>query len=184
MPRLRPRPVTARTIAALSSSPDRLAHEALVDLDLVEREFAQIAQRRIAGAEIVHRDGHAEFAQAHQHRERASVSCSITVSVISSSSRCRVEPRCAERRNDIEDKRVALELNRRQIDGDLDVARPCRRLGARLLEHPGADRNDQPDLFRQRNEIVRRHQSALGMPPAQQRFERRRFPGRDRLTSG
>jgi hypothetical protein len=32
--------------------------EAAVDLDLVEREAAQIAQRRISGSEIVHRDLH------------------------------------------------------------------------------------------------------------------------------
>src|SRR3546814_7329105 len=33
----------------------RAAHERLVDLDLVERRFLQIAERRIAGAEIVGR---------------------------------------------------------------------------------------------------------------------------------
>src|SRR5205814_1889620 len=37
-----------------------LPHERTVDLDLVEWEAAQIAQARIAGAEIVHRDAHAE----------------------------------------------------------------------------------------------------------------------------
>ena len=42
-----------------------VADEALVDLDLVEREAAQIAERRIAGAEIVHRDAHAKAAQLH-----------------------------------------------------------------------------------------------------------------------
>src|SRR3984893_3543914 len=39
-----------------------LADEGAVDLDLVEREAAQIAERRIAGAEIVHADAHAEIA--------------------------------------------------------------------------------------------------------------------------
>ena len=37
----------------------QVAHEGLVDLDLVEREAAQIAERRVAGAEVVHRDVHA-----------------------------------------------------------------------------------------------------------------------------
>jgi len=41
-----------------------VAHERLVDLDLVERERAQIAQRRVAGAEIVHRDAHASARSA------------------------------------------------------------------------------------------------------------------------
>ena len=34
-------------------------HERAVDLDLVDRIFVQVAQRRIAGAEIVERDAHA-----------------------------------------------------------------------------------------------------------------------------
>src|SRR5437868_826432 len=37
-----------------------IADERLIDLDLVERKLAQIAQARIAGAEVVHRDAHAE----------------------------------------------------------------------------------------------------------------------------
>ena len=38
-------------------------HEAAVDLELVEREAAQIEQARIAGAEIVERELHAERLQ-------------------------------------------------------------------------------------------------------------------------
>src|SRR5215468_11122081 len=41
-------------------------HKGAVDLDLVERKTAQIAQARIAGAEIVHRDANAEGAQRMQ----------------------------------------------------------------------------------------------------------------------
>ena len=37
-----------------------IGDEALIDLDLVERERLQIRQRRITGAEIVHGDAHAE----------------------------------------------------------------------------------------------------------------------------
>ena len=44
-----------------------LLHEAAVDLELVEREAAQIEQARIAGAEIVEREPHAErFEPAHR----------------------------------------------------------------------------------------------------------------------
>ena len=45
--------------------------EGAVDLDLVERERLQIGQRRIAAAEIVHRDAHAERLQPAQQREAA-----------------------------------------------------------------------------------------------------------------
>ena len=44
--------------------------EAAVDLQLVEREALQIAERRIAGAEIVERDAHAERAQRVQQPQR------------------------------------------------------------------------------------------------------------------
>jgi len=37
-----------------------IAHERLVDLELVDREAVQIGERRVAGAEVVHRDAHAE----------------------------------------------------------------------------------------------------------------------------
>ena len=43
------------------------AHEALVDLDLVERRLLQIAERRIAGAEIVEREADAERLQLGEH---------------------------------------------------------------------------------------------------------------------
>src|ERR1700716_4625369 len=43
--------------------------EGAVDLDLVERKAAQIAQRRIAGAEVVHRDLDAESAELVQRRQ-------------------------------------------------------------------------------------------------------------------
>ena len=45
-----------------------IPHEGLVDLDLVEGEAAQVAQRRVAGAEIVHRDPHAERLETVQDR--------------------------------------------------------------------------------------------------------------------
>src|SRR5690242_20253548 len=39
------------------------AHEALVDLDLVERRFLQIAERAVASPEIVEREAYAELLQ-------------------------------------------------------------------------------------------------------------------------
>ena len=66
--RPRARPTTPRTIVADCGLRTELGDERLVDLDLVERERLQIGQRRIAGAEIVHRDAHAERLQAPQDR--------------------------------------------------------------------------------------------------------------------
>ena len=50
-----------------------IVDEATIDLDLVERETLQIAQRGIAGAEIVQRDPHADAAQLMQNGERGVV---------------------------------------------------------------------------------------------------------------
>src|SRR5690606_21503772 len=46
--------------AVATASLGRAADEALVDLDLVERRLLQIAERRIAGAEVVEREAHAD----------------------------------------------------------------------------------------------------------------------------
>src|SRR5579871_4908190 len=62
------------------------AHEAVIDLDLIDRHARKIAQRGIAGAEIVERNGDAMSSDA---AERLGVSASPvtkTPSVISSSS--------------------------------------------------------------------------------------------------
>src|ERR1700761_4399935 len=45
----------------------QVAHERLVDLDLVERETAQIADTGITGAEIVHRNANTQFSQLVQN---------------------------------------------------------------------------------------------------------------------
>ena len=64
--RLEPSPATADTIAAQSALLGELVDERAVDLDLVERKHAQIAERRIAGAEIVENDGNAHQPQLMQ----------------------------------------------------------------------------------------------------------------------
>ena len=67
--------------------PAQFADERLTDLDAVEREPVEIAKGRVAGAEIVHRDADPEGVELVQVASVAAVSCSMTVSVISSSSR-------------------------------------------------------------------------------------------------
>src|SRR5262249_7282476 len=48
----------------------QVANERTVDLDLVEREAAQIAERRITGTEVVHGDADSEATQLMQGRKR------------------------------------------------------------------------------------------------------------------
>ena len=67
---------------------------------------AQIAERGIAGAEIVHRDADAERAQAVQRFERQlAYRRAAATSVISSSSRLGVEPGVVQRRSHLVDER-------------------------------------------------------------------------------
>src|SRR5260370_34124580 len=47
----------------------QVVDEAAVDLDFVERKALQIAERRIAGAEIVERDPHPDVAKLMQNGE-------------------------------------------------------------------------------------------------------------------
>ena len=46
-------------------------HERAVDLDLVEVELLEMAERDVAGAEVVERGGDADRAQPGEHLERA-----------------------------------------------------------------------------------------------------------------
>ena len=72
MPSARARSVIAWTIAVEPERAQQLLDERAVDLDLVEREALQIAEARIAGAEIVERDADAHAAQRMEDRDHAS----------------------------------------------------------------------------------------------------------------
>ena len=82
-------------------------------------------------------------------------------------------------RADIEAEAVALELDRREVDGDLRLGRPLHRIGACFFQHPAADFVDQADLLQHRNEDTREHEAARRAVPAQQRFEADHFARRD-----
>ena len=148
-----------------------VAHERAVDLDLVEREAAQIGERRVAGAEVVHRDAHAEPAQLMQRRQR--------VGLVLQQHRfgdLEVEPARREAGRGERAERdlhqvAALELHRRQIDRDADRLGPARGLRAGGAQHPLAERDDQAGLLGERDELAGRDQAALRMVPAHQRLE-------------
>jgi DNA-directed RNA polymerase specialized sigma54-like protein len=72
-----------------------------------------------------------------------------------------------------------LELNGRQVHGDLEVGRKPRRIVAHLPHHPFAERYDQPGFFRKRNELVRRDQAFHRVTPAHQRLQPPSFAAHD-----
>ena len=147
-----------------------IGDEAAVDLDLVEREALQIAQRGIAGAEIVERNADPDGAQLVQHRERR-----IVVADQHRLGDLELEPACGQTRgrqrcDDLQRQRAALELHRRDVDREADIVRPGRGLDAGRGQHPLAELVDQAGLLGDRDEFGRRDHAALRMAPAQQRL--------------
>ena len=71
-----------------------------------------------------------------------------TASVISSSSRLGLEAGSRKRAGDLERQRLALQLNRRNVDGEPDMIGPGGGLGAGGAQHPIAELVDQAGVFR------------------------------------
>ena len=66
-----------------------------------------------------------------------------------------------------------LAVGRRQVDGDVQIHSlflPRERLAAGFVDHPVAQRPDQPDLLGERDEIARLHQPSLAVLPANERL--------------
>ena len=60
-------------------------------------------------------------------------------------------------------------LQRRQVDGEHQIRRrhlPAGQLGTALFQHVAAEQADEPQLLRQRDELVRRDHAELGVGPA------------------
>ena len=146
-------------------------HERAVDLDLVEREAAQVAQAGVAGAEIVHREVDAERAQLMQGGERGrGVLHQHGLGDLEFQPAGR-QARARQRPHDDLEQALADQLDGGEVDRHLDVLRPGRRVGAGAVDHPFADRDDQAELLGERDEIARRDQPAHRMLPADQRLE-------------
>ena len=113
-----------------------VADERAVDLDLVEREVPQIGQRRIAGAEIVHRNPHADLAKLMQERERVGLVLQQhglgDLEVEPAGGKARRRQRVQRQLHEI----AALELHGRQVDRDADRLRPLGRLRRRRCAAP------------------------------------------------
>ncbi len=145
--------------------------EALIDLDLVEVEAVQIVHRRIAGAEIVKRDPHADVVQSVQGLLHA-----LGILHEQRFGHLELEPLRQqvggpERADDRLAHVAEAELGGGQIDRHLDALWPVGGIGARLAQRPLTDRHDEARLLRQRDEVRGRDEAACGMVPAQQRLE-------------
>ena len=148
-------------------------HEALVDLQLVDRQLLQVGERRVTGAEVVDRQLEAQARQALQRVHR-------TLRVVHDRALGDLQAE-GFGRHDVLDQQ-GLELLRqlhveqvagREVDRDDDAHAtfvehtPHAR---RLFEHPHGQHADEARLLGKRDETHRRHQPACRVLPAQQRF--------------
>ena len=143
----------------------------------MERELAQVVERGIAGAEVVERQADAEIIELLHRRQRAVVVFEQQPLGDFHLEPLRRKPRLGERRDHLQGEAAIPELNRRQVDGDLDAVRPSCRLAAGAVQGPFAERDDQAGLLGNRYEYRRRHRSAQRMGPAQQRLAGRHPAG-------
>ena len=149
---------------------DRLDERA-VDLDLVERKRAQVRERRIAGAEIVHGDADAERLDLPQGGQRA-------VEVANQRGLGDLDLQTTRRQAGLQQDLVQLlhevgvvELDGRDIDGDRQRPRPGRGVAAGCLHDPVPDLQDCAGLFGNRDEDGGRNLAACRVLPAQQGLE-------------
>ena len=147
--------------------------EATIDLQLPDRDPLQVGQARIAGAEVVDRQPHAEPGQRLQPRQRF-----LRILDQDRFGQLQVErvgrqARLAQQPGHAVDEVGSVEQQRRDVDRDHQaqpVGVPLCGLAHRLAEHPLADRDDEAALFGHRNELGRRHLAQLRVVPAQQRL--------------
>ncbi len=78
---------------------------------------------------------------------------------------------CGERLLHRLDQPRALELHRRDIHPDADMSRPIARLGAGAPQHQCAERDDEADLFGERDEFGRHHEAARRVSPSRESLE-------------
>jgi hypothetical protein len=152
-----------------------LHHERLVDLEHVDREPFQVAERRVAAAEIVDRERDAQLAEPVEHRagaqrireDRALRDLELEVS--------RLDPCLAEQAGDLLGEVEVEHVAAREIDGHRELEAllaPGAALAQPRLEHVERERPDQAGVLGERDEVGGYEQAALRVLPAHERLHR------------
>jgi hypothetical protein len=155
--------------------------EALVDLEHVQREALQMGERRVAGAEVVDGEPHAQRLELGESRERGAGVLHRRALGDLEHQRPRRDPGGVEGGADVRDelRRVGCPVQLPAGDVDGHVRRgvravdplPVPQLAARLAEHPPAERHDQAGVLGRRDERPGPQHAALGVMPPHQRLE-------------
>jgi len=131
----------------------------------------QIAQRGVAGAEVVEVEPDAECVQPRERLDDRPLALDEHTLGELEAEAARWQSALVERVRHPLDQIGMGELARREINADRDVARagmltlPFGEPAAGLPQHPVPHRDDQAGLLRDREEVVRRDEAALGMLP-------------------
>ena len=149
-----------------------VGHQRAVDLDHVHRQPAQVAQARVAGAEVVERDLDAERTQRPQVLHRLIEVGDQHALGDLDAEQPRVEAGRGEQAFDAPRQVRLQQLARRQVDRHAQRRQPGTLPGRGLLDgaaqHPVADGDDQAGLFGDRDESIRRDAAQRRVLPAQQ----------------
>jgi len=147
-----------------------------VDLQRMDRQGLQVRERRLTGTEVVDRDLDAESAQPRQDPADAlGVVHEHPLGDLQNQRlgrETRLGQRVFHRADELGDK-----LTRRDVHRDhewgfvLRFRGPARRLRARLVQYPRADRNDETGVLGDAEERIGAEQAPLRVFPAQQRLE-------------
>src|SRR5690606_34581328 len=154
--------------------PAETRDESAIHLERRERKTLELAERRLTGAEIVERQANAQLAQLAENRlrpvtqERHRGLRQLELEQLGR------EPAPLERARDAIGELVPADLHGRYVDGDghgtETLAAPGRRLQARVLEHPFAERKDQPAVLGDRNKLRGLDVAELLVVPPEERL--------------
>src|SRR2546425_571309 len=155
----------------------RLDHERPVDLQGVDRQPREVAEARVAGAEVVHRDLPPELLELPEDRNRfLAVVDQHSFGKLELQAR-RADPPLAQRACDQVCKTRAVKLPGRDVHADtwcrVPAGVPFEKLAAGRNEGPFAKRADQVRLLGDRDELRRRDQTTLWVVPSHERLEPR-----------
>ena len=146
------------------------------DLEVRHREPLEVAQRRVAGPEVVDRDPDPGIAQVLQLLARRGAVLEHRGLGHLEDDLGRVDAGLPDDRQDLVDEVGLGQLPGRDVDADREPVRPDElvppaHLAAGLAEHPAADLEDRIRLLGDPDEVVGADPAALGMVPADERLD-------------
>ena len=171
--------ITAWAIAVRLRSDSMPVDERAVDLQSLDREPMQVAERRVAGAEVVEHEPDALVLEVAQRLVQSLGLLEQHALGQLQLQHVGVGAGLSQHLRNHPVKRPVAGLHRRDVDRHRDRRHarsrpaPAGRLTARLEQHPAPDRQDQPVLLGQRDELGRLEQPALGMVPPKQGLDAR-----------